>query len=480
MKDSVLLTDDNPVDPDDELLVAYLDDELKESERVTVEQRLINEESLRRRLQSLQTGWEWLDELPGETPNEKLVESTIELVVSDIAPAAPQTTSWWARHHRGIALTLLSLLSLLVGAAGMAMSRHAMLRSELSDLEVAEDLDAYLVGADFDFLRELAANPQWIAMLEAMEDVYGQSISPESSMQPIPVSRRDEFIVSLSSEQRDRLESRWYTFQRLSEEKQQAVRDVAKQVADQPDHDQLLKTMKAFSVWRENLDDDVKDQLDSDDPKVARSAAQQAISETMEDLARRSGTSISEETAERLFFRLRQLLELRVESNPELAESMERSRRGVFGDRTEGIYLRMMVDGRDSRGRPGFFRPPPSGPGSSSSDSSDERSWYPAEITEQELHELTLLLSDEAMEKLNALTNLQTPFARDAAVVMTMRAWAQEAIRREAPMFDADQRSDLDRYLELNNRDEVDLLPPDEILRRVAPEDRWGNRFRRR
>ena len=40
MSDSVLLTDDNPVDPDDELLVAYLDDELNDEERKAVEKLL--------------------------------------------------------------------------------------------------------------------------------------------------------------------------------------------------------------------------------------------------------------------------------------------------------------------------------------------------------------------------------------------------------------------------------------------------------
>ena len=82
MSDSVLLRDDQPVDPDDELLVAYLDDELDVEERKGVEKRLVAETEFQRRLQALQTGWEWLDELPVESNNEKLVESTIESLLN--------------------------------------------------------------------------------------------------------------------------------------------------------------------------------------------------------------------------------------------------------------------------------------------------------------------------------------------------------------------------------------------------------------
>ena len=73
MSESVLLADDQPVDPDDELLVAYLDDELDDKTRKAVEQRLVAEVDFRLRLQALQTGWGWLDELPNESTNEKLV-----------------------------------------------------------------------------------------------------------------------------------------------------------------------------------------------------------------------------------------------------------------------------------------------------------------------------------------------------------------------------------------------------------------------
>jgi len=50
------LTDNTPVDPDDELLVAYLDGELSRQDQAALEDRLMTDDSLRSRLQQLQTG----------------------------------------------------------------------------------------------------------------------------------------------------------------------------------------------------------------------------------------------------------------------------------------------------------------------------------------------------------------------------------------------------------------------------------------
>ena len=80
-----LLTDDSPLEPDDELLVAYVDGELDNDSRTQLEDRLLDDEELRRRLQDLQQGWDYLDDFPAMVPCEKLVESTLELVVSDMA-----------------------------------------------------------------------------------------------------------------------------------------------------------------------------------------------------------------------------------------------------------------------------------------------------------------------------------------------------------------------------------------------------------
>ena len=93
------ISDNAPLDPDDELLVAYLDGELGRQEQSDLEERLLDNEKLRLRLQQLQTGWDLLEDLPGSSPSMKLVESTLELVVADILkeqPANETKSGRWA------------------------------------------------------------------------------------------------------------------------------------------------------------------------------------------------------------------------------------------------------------------------------------------------------------------------------------------------------------------------------------------------
>ena len=78
------ISDDSPIDPDDELLVAYLDGELSRDDESALENRLVENDNLRERLQNLQSGWELLDDLPDSAPSLKLVGSTLEMVVADL------------------------------------------------------------------------------------------------------------------------------------------------------------------------------------------------------------------------------------------------------------------------------------------------------------------------------------------------------------------------------------------------------------
>ena len=65
-----------------------------------------------------------------------------------------------------------------------------------------------------------------------------------------------------------------------------------------------------------------------------------------------------------------------------------------------------------------------------------------------------------------ALTDLSddlTGSDQDTHVIATLRTWAREAVRRNSPIFDLEE-TPLDRYRGLDDRDELDLLPPSEIL----------------
>lgn len=499
MSDSVILTDDQPVDPDDELLVAYLDDELDDVERKAVEKRLVAETEFQRRLQTLQTGWEWLDELPVESSNEKLVESTIELLVADILPNKKSETSWISQHWKSVALVTLSAIGLAAGATAAVVSKQIALRRDLEELAIAEDHEAYKLGDNFSLFYQLAYNPRWQNMIKTMEQVGQREMAPPSVVATMELQDREDALQSLPTETREKLLGRWQAYSGYDEETKAEMRRIAGEVRKANDSEKLLRTMKAASVWIEELGAELRDDLQSDDEAVRQKAIDLAIDITLNDLARDSGKLISDVTSDRIYLWLQLLLEQRMESLPDLAAGAERIKsnfieQGRDEQWVEYFMLRAMVDDRDSRGRgPGFWGGPRFGPGfggsmfsslmrssplrdeqSGSEDQQRDPNRRPPPpprippITDQEFQDLKELLDDQARTDLSALTSLSTELAGDVVPVNdTLRAWAVEAIRRNSPAVNADESTALDRYREREDKDVLDLLPPEEIMNAI-------------
>ncbi|PAY18812.1 hypothetical protein CKO51_14690 [Rhodopirellula sp. SM50] len=516
MSESVLLTDDEPVDPDDELLVAYLDDELDDAERKAVEKRLVAETEFQRRLQTLQSGWEWLDELPSESTNEKLVESTIELLVADIIPEQKSEAGWVSQHWRHLVFVALLVAGFAAGAIGVSIANRIALRNDLAELAIAEDHEAYKLGDNFSFFYQLAYNPRWQNMIETMEQVGQREMAPASVVASIPLQDRDAALQSLPTETREKLVVRWEAYRGYSEETKQELRRIAKEVRDAKDSEKLLRTMKAASVWIESVGEELRDDLQSTDDAVRQNAIDLAIDITMNDLARDSGKLISEETSDRIYLWLQWLLKERVEQIPGLAAGIERGKamlkeQGRDDQWAEYFMLRAMVDDRDWRGRgPGFSGfggglrmgpggggprgpgngPPGNGPPAPAdeddSDRDDQRDpgRRPSPprippVTDREYQDLKALLDDQAREDLSALTSLSTELAGEVVAVNdTLRTWTLEALRRNSPAFQADESTPLDRYRSREEPDVLDLLPPEEIMKAIyyRPDRRGGRR----
>ncbi len=89
------------VTPDDELLVAYLDNELSDADKQSLEQKLTASEALRMRLQQLRSAWDLLDELPATKPDPNFAQSTIEMVAMSAAELGGAEASRVARADGG-------------------------------------------------------------------------------------------------------------------------------------------------------------------------------------------------------------------------------------------------------------------------------------------------------------------------------------------------------------------------------------------
>ena len=192
MSTAATLSDDTPLDPDDELLVAYLDGELDRKEQAELENRLLDDDKLRKQLQQLQTGWDLLDDLPDPAPSLKLVESTLELVVADIVKAKPKSDSIWSRYRLPIAVAAVCLLGILGSFAIVATMNSRAYQQQLEDLAIVENFDAYNLGSDLALMRQLAANSDWSNMVTASREIGDIQIESIANLAASPLEEREQ------------------------------------------------------------------------------------------------------------------------------------------------------------------------------------------------------------------------------------------------------------------------------------------------
>ncbi|MEM6474410.1 MAG: hypothetical protein AAF802_33055, partial [Planctomycetota bacterium] len=329
---------------------------------------------------------------------------------------------------------------------------------------------------------------------------------------------------SLPNETRQKLSTRWEAYSSLREETKQQVRDAAKKVSEQADQAILLQTLKAAAVWMQGLSDELRDQIQSDDSEVSEKAIDAAIELTMAELESDSGKMISDETAYQIYLWVESLLDERMASAQDdrlvwFFRLDDRSREMVkhglmvrmIDDRTVRQWLNARMpfqkgtrnpfggpprggfpDGprRDERGpdrerqerggperfgaeRGGERGGPDGGVGRGRGRGRDQgRSLMESpvpRITNEELAQLRELLSESALEDLQHVTSLFRRVGGESAANETLRSWASEAVKRNAPWY----RDELiERYREIEKRDAFDLSPPELITQELyAPSE---------
>lgn len=470
-----VLPDDHPIDPSDERLVAYLDGELPADDRDQLEQELIDDADLRQRLQELQQGWDWLDDLPDATPNEKLVETTMSLVVSDLTRGS--STPNVAKRRRSVPRGGWWLIAALIGAVcGFAIvetRRYFQFRQEMIDLRLAENLDAYRDGQDLALIRELQNNVEWRRTVAALRGSVAGTVSDgetqgeAASKVDQPLGEEADQLVNLSPERTASLASSWDRFRSLRPEDRIELREIAEVVNVQTDADDLLDTMRDYAYWKQSLPAELivdiernPDERQSDQP-TRQQAIEEAIELTKRNVTERSTRMLSDQAAEIIRYTLGYLLQQRLkdrdsatrQSYDQLIEMMNRDEAGRFWnhDRIEGILIHAMID---------HERIPPF------------VEVKPEPLTDDELSLIEDSLPENNWNDLEALAAAD-PLMRSSLI----RAWALEAARR---LYRSDRRSFLQRYQDIpaSRRNRLDLAPPDRIEDELMDQDRrrWGRR----
>ncbi|PHQ36683.1 anti-sigma factor family protein [Rhodopirellula bahusiensis] len=450
-----------PVDRDDEQLVAYLDGELSGKERTELEDRLINEESLRLRLQGLQRGWDMLDVLPTPVADEHSVQTTLEMVVRDLTRASMGTEAAssingnvssdtlpqqrrrkWTRR-----LLVFGVLALIVSSLVTWRWQAMSHQNQVADLPIAIDHQAYASTDDLELVRDLAKSRLWLTLssrsatedLEKLVDQYGGT------------NELLEGIKELDEEQRATAYRRWDTFNNLSPQARATTRQRANRVAEAEDSAELLTTMRAYSRWKEQLSRDTLASIENQTGEPRLLAIEEGVHETMSVIGRVTAKGLSDETVERIAFTMRQIVQRRVEDRePAATRMMEGFHRwnGRNADESIGYhYIAHSIVG-DS-GRRHNSRDKKRGPES-------------PPLSLSELHQIEIMLPQDDLELLRTVST--NAWFRS----MVIRDWAEEALRRRGRP-DSELKTLQQAYQETSadQREELDLLPPEEVRDRL-------------
>ena len=458
---SLTKTDNAPIDPDDELLVSYLDGELSREDETDLENRLVASETLRARLQTLQSGWDLLDDLPEATPSLKLVESTLEMAVSDLEDI--KTSQPWVLPTLKLPLIVLVTSLLGIGAAfGVSQSiKSQTYKQQLDDLAIVENLDAYLRGGDIELMRLLASSENWASMVSAGREIDEFIPANPNAVSETPLEEREEVVQKLPIEKLSQLNLRWERFNALSQEDQEKVRRTAAAVRSQPDSELLLNTMQIYAIWSQSLTAEIRDAIESKEPVIRKTAIDDAIEQTQILISQRSILKLDDEVTELIYFALQQIVRHRVEQGMETTSNHLKRTRDRFQESNDPYFstVAAMV----------FTGPQRNGPNANTTNR--RRSiWLgtgdrPAPITNIELSTLRLVIPDSAIEILDLITG-----GDPLLETVTLRAWSEEAARRHFPIKRREESTYLERYIATptRERDFIDLLPPKEILSELS------------
>ncbi|RCS40708.1 hypothetical protein DTL42_25425 [Bremerella cremea] len=142
----------------DELLAAYLDNELSDQERSMVETRLADDDAFRLRLVELDRTWDMLDSLPkADLDDEKFVRTTVEMITVQAAQEVQEFEASQRRTDKARKLGLvLGMVALVV--VGYLITQWQLNRPDrilVENLTVIESVDELQLIEDIEFLEAL-------------------------------------------------------------------------------------------------------------------------------------------------------------------------------------------------------------------------------------------------------------------------------------------------------------------------------------
>ncbi|MDO4586858.1 MAG: hypothetical protein Q4C95_06105 [Planctomycetia bacterium] len=283
-------------DPDDELLVAYLDNELNDQERETFQKRLEQSEIFRKKLEELKSTWNMLDELEQTSLDPKITQSTLKMVAVDVENQLliQKKHNRWLFIQRGILICIFLFLTFCLGNWTVSMFVPDQMEQLKKDVPLLILLDQLEIVSDFDFLVQLKESGYFALP-------FSEVIHSESSNHYASLSSQDDFTqkdeMALSDKNQmdsprqnhsipQSADNQWAKFQtiqntdsslllqdrdffrkqqnfyRLTSKEQNKIRSLYRHIILSPDSEELFNILNHYNDWfRAELHEIQRDQI---------------------------------------------------------------------------------------------------------------------------------------------------------------------------------------------------------------------------
>ncbi len=252
---------------DSELLTAYLDGELTDSECIAVEKRLAEDTSFHQQMRDLQSAWEMLDSLPLIKPDSHFVQTTVEMAIAGHSHKQNNLGHLWK------GLLILLVLGSMFGLSYF-LKRESIEQPErelVYDLPLIENHDRYsrvifedeatadkspdeLASEGIAFLKSLYSK----GLIGELDDLFSVEPRDESledfdgtSKPPAPqrIKDRSDRLSRMTDEQRGELFEKKKKFESLSTRQQDTLRAFHKLLSDEPDRTKLVEMLASYYDW---------------------------------------------------------------------------------------------------------------------------------------------------------------------------------------------------------------------------------------
>ncbi len=254
---------------DDELLTAYLDDEISESEKEMVRARLVREPDLSKRLGELQRAWDALDDFLQVEAGDEFTRSTLELLTAKLS--GPEDTES-LRQSSVFSLTfkrfwpvLLVFCSALLGSIVGNVTRISKDRNQLRELVLISNLPGLKVASELasqpadleSIIRTVTSVPNWKILVDHQ---FQERILPEM---PRELDRRESWLAELTNDQKGIMWRRHREWSRIPSEQRSALTSVQKQIANEADPELARQVLTVASEILESMPDNERGMFQS-------------------------------------------------------------------------------------------------------------------------------------------------------------------------------------------------------------------------